>query len=187
MARQLRVKSALIEHVKRRANAANLLDVIKPSVNLNPSTAIDRPLSGKGISMGSKGVNAKVIQLKKEYVDKYGLLTTEEAKLIIKAIFPEKLLPEMLEPESYTKGQLEFALDVGANALVLDYDKYVGFNPRRLIRAALDLWDTPDADDLKDEIGDGFDDLSAIGKSVVKRYTTVVMGTGDVIQYFEKL
>ena len=141
--------------------------------------------------MGSKGVNAKVIQLKKEYVDKYGLLTTEEAKLIIKAIFPEKLLPEMLEPESYTKGQLEFALDVGANALVADYDSFFAqanrLKPWGMVKAAFDLWDTPDPDDYRDELDDGFDDLSVLSKGVVERYKNVSMGHGTIIDYFFSL
>lgn len=137
--------------------------------------------------MGSEGVNAKVISLKKEYIEKYGRLTTEEAKLVIKAIFEKGIYKPILEIEEFNPAQLDFALDVAANALYLDYDKYIGFNPRRLARAALDLWDTPDADDLKDELNDGFDDLSSISRSVAQRYATVAMGSGGVVPYFKEL
>lgn len=152
---------------------------------------IDAPLQGEGIGMGSSGVNHMVIELKEEYMEEYGRLTTKQAKGVLKNIFHKSLSERFLEIEEYNDAQLDFALDVAANALVLDYDSFAAqFNrlrPWGMVKAALDLGDVPDADDLHDEIQDGFDDLSPIAKGVVKRYNHVAMGSGGIMPYFENL
>lgn len=190
----MKLKNPLLTELNRWAYADNILDVFVQSKTIksaSPAAPISGPLKGDGIVMGSEGINAKVTSLKEEYVEEYGQITTEEAKLIIKAIFPKNLSALMLEPESYTNGQLAFALDVGAYALVMDYDsaaiQITKFNLFKAIKAAADLWDTPDADDLKDELDDGFDDLSWASRGVVQRYDTVSMGSGGIFNYFMKL
>lgn len=186
----IKLKNPLLSELNRWAYADNILEALTQSKTTNaasPEAPVSGPLTGDGIVMGSSGVNAEVTALKEEYVEEYGRLTTNEAKSVFKNIFNEALHKPLLEIESYTDGQLDFGLDVASNALVLDYDKYVGFNPRRIIRAALDLWDTPDAEDLRDEIEDGFDDLSPISRAVVKRYDMISMGSGGILNYFKTL
>ena len=157
----------------------------------NSSAPVDGPLQGEGIGMGSSGVNHMVIELKQDYVKEYGRLTTKQAKDVLKNIFHKDLAKRLLEIETYNNAQLDFALDVAANALVLDYDSFAAqFNrlrPWGMVKAALDLGDVPDEDDLHDEIEDGFDDLSPISRAVAKRYNHVAMGSGGIIPYFESL
>lgn len=166
----------------------NIMEAYEKSQRIkSSSTDPSKPLEGDGIEMGEKGINAEIIKLKMSYIDEYGLLTTEEANDVLKNIFVESLYRRMKELGEYNTAQLNFALDVAANALVLDYDKYVGLNPKRAIRAMVDLWDMPDAEDLRDEIEDGFDDLSPISKLVVERYKIVAMGSGGIYNYFKEL
>jgi len=132
-----------------------------------------------------------VAKLKEEYIGDYGLLTEEEAKLILKYTFPLAISKQLLEIEGYSEGQLSYALDVGAYAMYMDYTSAIAqvsrFRPIKAIKAALDLWDVPDADDYRDEIEDGFDDLSNISKSVVLRYSHAAMGHGSIVNYFNSL
>jgi len=189
----LRIRNKLFDEVHRFASAENLIDLVSPGLPSLQSfgSSVSEPLMGDGIEMGSQGINDSVIELKQEYIDEYGLITTEEAKLVFKNIFPEGVVRPMLEIENYTDKQREFALDVAANALVLDYDSFAAqFNrlkPWGMIKAAFDLWDTPDADDIRDELNDGFDDLSSISRAVVHRYNHVAMGHGGISAYFKSL
>lgn len=186
-----RLRNELFDEVQKWANADNIIDVFSsPSQSLQSLGANhSAPLQNDNVEMGSEGINADIIELKREYVEKYGSLTTEEAKLVIKAIFPRSMAKRMLEPETYNVKQLEFALDVGATALVIDEGSgaiqlFYRFNPYKAVKAALDLWDVPDAEDYKDELEDGFDDLSSISHGILPRYTNLAMGIASVDQYF---
>lgn len=184
----MKLRNPLLAELNKWAYADNIIDVFVQSKGIKASSApISGPLEGDLIAMGSQGVNVEVIELKEEYIEEYGLLTTEEAKLIFKGIFSKKLVMQLVEIESYNDAQLAFALDIAANALFIDFDKYIGFNPKRAIRAALDLWDKPDADDLRDEIEDGFGDLHWSAKGVTHRYNHVAMGHGGIVPYFMSL
>lgn len=161
------------------------------SCQLSQPTNLSQPLQGDGIGMSGEGVNADVIALKEEYVDEYGRLTTEQAKDILKNIFNRSLAKQFLAIDEYNDAQLDFALDVAANALIVDYDSFAAqlnrFKPWGMVKAALDIWDAPDAEDLHDEIEDNFDDLSDIAKGVAQRYGHVSMGSGGIMSYFKSL
>ncbi len=145
--------------------------------------------SSKGIESGIQGVNIAAKQLMEEYVEEYGPLTTEEAKLVVNAIFPRRIAEQMTIFETFNSAQLEFVLEIGAYALVMDYDsaaiQFTKFNIPKAVKAALDLWDTPDADDYRDELKDGFDDLSIVSKAVVLRFDNQI--SGEISDYFKGL